>query len=241
MSKIILITGATSDIGSGLIRKLDRQCTILAHYHTNQQKLVDLKTETGLNIIPIQADFGQEGEVLRFIEQAEGYGVPHAIVHLAAPNFENIRFKDLSWERMQAEWQVSFGSIFLLLHHFLPRMAALKRGKVIGMLSSVTQGVPPKALAQYTSVKYALLGLMRSLAAEYADKHITVNCISPSMVETGFLANINEKVVELAAQAHPLKRNAQVGDIVPALLFLLQDDAVFINGVNIPVTGGSNF
>jgi 3-oxoacyl-[acyl-carrier protein] reductase len=120
-------------------------------------------------------------------------------------------------------------------------MAALKRGRVITVLSSVVLGVPPKALTQYTSVKYALLGLMKALASEYADKKITINCISPSMIDTKFLSLINERVVELAAETHPLKRNAKVSDVIPSLLMLMSEDAEYINGVNLPITGGSNF
>ena len=120
-------------------------------------------------------------------------------------------------------------------------MAVEKRGRVITILSSVVLGVPPKALTQYTTVKYALLGLMKALANEYATKRITVNCISPSMVETQFLSQINDRFIELTAESHPLKRIATVLDIIPSILMLMADDAAYINGVNIPITGGSNF
>ena len=119
-------------------------------------------------------------------------------------------------------------------------MAKAKGGRVITMLSSVTLGVPPKALTKYITVKYALLGLMKALASEYANKKVTVNCISPSMVETQFLSNLDKRIVQLTAEAHPLKRNAVVGDIIPVILMLLSDDSAYINGVNIPITGGNN-
>ena len=127
------------------------------------------------------------------------------------------------------------------MQRFLPKLAKQKGGRVVVMLSSVTLGVPPKALTQYTTVKFALLGLMKALASEYADKKITVNCISPSMIETQFLSLINERIVELSAESHPLKRNATVFDVVPSILMLMSDDAAYINGVNVPITGGSNF
>ena len=82
---------------------------------------------------------------------------------------------------------------------------------------------------------------MKALASEYADKKITVNCISPSMIDTKFLSLINERVIELTAEMHPLKRNAKVSDIIPTLLMLLSEDAEYINGANLPITGGSIF
>ena len=101
--------------------------------------------------------------------------------------------------------------------------------------------IPPKALTQYTTVKYALLGLVRSLASEYSDKNIQINAVSPSMVETKFLDTIDEKIVELNAYNHPLKRNAKVKDITPIIKMLASNESDYINGINIPITGGIIF
>ncbi len=109
------------------------------------------------------------------------------------------------------------------------------------MLSSYVIGVPPKSLSHYTVSKYAMLGLMKSLASEYADKNIQINSVSPSMIETKFLNNINEKLVEISAYNNPLKRNANIDDVVPVIKMLLSKESDYINGVNIPITGGSNF
>ena len=129
----------------------------------------------------------------------------------------------------------------LILNRFLPKMAKLKKGKVLIMLSSFVLGAPPKALSHYTSIKYAMLGLVKSLASEYADKNIQINAISPSMIDTKFLSNINEKFVELNAYNHPLKRNANVDDITPIMKILMSEETNYMNGVNIPITGGSTF
>ena len=109
------------------------------------------------------------------------------------------------------------------------------------MLSSCVFGVPPKALSHYITIKYAMLGLVKSLASEYSDKNIQINGISPSMVETKFLDNINEKIIELSAYNHPLKRNASVEDITPIIKILISNESNYINSVNIPITGGSVF
>lgn len=242
MNNIIFITGASSDLGVELIKSLTEECIIVAHYNSSDSKLLELKKQSKNTIIPIQADFSTDKSIIEMLNKIEiEIGIPNKIIHIAAPKFENTRFKDVNWENFQNEITISLGSIIIILNRFLPKMAALKRGRVITVLSSVVLGIPPKALTQYTTVKYALLGLMRSLASEYADKKITVNCISPSMMETKFLSLINERVVELSAEMHPLKRNAKVSDVVPSLLMLLADNAEYINGANLPITGGSNF
>ena len=117
-------------------------------------------------------------------------------------------------------------------------MAKKKYGKIVFMLSSYTIGTPPSAMAHYVTSKYALLGLAKTLSSEYSSKKICVNSISPSMIETNFLSEIPEMMVQLTADKHPLKRNGMPSDVIPAIKFLLSDDSNFITGVNIPITGG---
>src|SRR6185437_4448338 len=93
---------------------------------------------------------------------------PQKIVHMPAPPLSYTRFKDLTWDRFQLELDVELRSIVQVLSSFAPRMANDRTGKIVFVLSSVCFGVPPKALVHYTTAKYALLGLMRALAAEYA-------------------------------------------------------------------------
>ncbi len=243
MSKdIVLIIGASSDIGLDLIKNINEECLILAHYNSSDEKLLEVSKKIDNKIIMLQANLLLEDDILSMINNIEeNYGIPNKIIHLAASRVENIRFKDVSWNDFEKDISVSLKSSVLILNRFLPKLAKEKRGKVILMLSSYVLGVPPKALAHYTTIKYAMLGLLKSLASEYSDKNIQINAISPSMVETKFLDNINEKFVELSAYNHPLKRNARVEDITPIIKMLISNDSDYMNGINIPITGGSVF
>lgn len=243
MSKdIILIIGASSDIGIDLIENLDEDMLILAHYNTSSENLIKISSQIKNTLIPLQADLSDENEIKLFLDKIETlYGIPNKIVHLAANRVKNIRFKDVQWSDFEHDINISLKSSVIILHRFLPKLAKEKKGKIVLMLSSYVVGVPPKALSHYTTVKYALLGLAKSLASEYADKNIQINTISPSMVQTKFLDNINEKLVELNAYNHPLKRNANVKDIIPTIKLLLSEDSRYINGINIPIAGGVIF
>lgn len=242
MNNIIFIIGASSDIGLDLIKNIDEEALILAHYNSNKEGLLTLSSEIKNKLVLLQADLSNENALKGMLDNIEkNYGVPNKIVHLAAPKFENIRFKDVSWNDFQKDIDISLKSLIIILSRFLPKLAKEKRGKVVCILSSVTLNVPPKALSQYTTIKYALLGLIKSLASEYADKNIQINALSPSMVETKFLNNINEKLIELNAYNHPLKRNAFTYDITPLIKLLLSSDSDYMSGVNIPIAGGSIF
>lgn len=242
MNNIVLIIGASSDIGLDLIRTIDEDCLILAHYNSSDEKLLEVSKQITNKLVMLKADLSSEDDISELLDTIENsYDTPNKIIHLAAPKFENIRFKDVKWDNFQNDLNISLKSIIIILNKFLPILAKEKRGKVVLMLSSVTLNIPPKALTQYTTVKYAMLGLVKSLASEYAGKNIQINAISPSMVETKFLNNINEKFVELSAYSHPLKRNAKVEDITPVIKMLLSKESDYINGINIPITGGSIF
>ena len=243
MSKnIILIIGASSDIGIDLINNIDEAALILAHYNSSNKRLLKLSDKIDNELVMIQADLSIEDETRLMIEDIEKtYGVPNKIIHLAAPKFANIRFKDINLDDFQRELEISLKSLVLILSKFLPILAKEKQGKVVCILSSVVLNIPLKALTQYTTVKYALLGLVKSLASEYADKNIQINSISPSMCDTKFLDNINDKFIELSAYNNPLKRNATVNDLTPIIKMLISSESDYINGINIPITGGSIF
>ena len=243
MSKdIILIIGASSDIGLNLIKNIDEDALILAHYNSSNRKLLELSKNINNELVTLKADLSKEDEINKLLDVIESdYGIPNKIIHLASNKVENIRFKDVSWIDFEKDINISFKSAILILNRFLPEMAKLRKGKVIIMLSSYVLGVPPKALTHYITIKYALLGLVKSLASEYSDKNIQINAVSPSMIDTKCLDNINEKFVELNAYNHPLKRNATVDDIAPIIKMLISKESDYMSGVNIPITGGSVF
>jgi len=242
MNNIIFIIGASSDLGLNLIKNIDEECIILAHYNSNKDALENLASNSKKKIIPLKADLSCEDDINTLIQTIKNdYGIPNKIIQLAAARVENIRFKDVSWEDFEKDINITLKSSVLFLSAFLPLLAKEKRGKVVIMLSSYVLGVPPKYLAHYTTIKYAMLGLVKSLASEYDNKNIQVNAISPSMIDTKFLSNINEKFVELNAYNHPLKRNASVEDIIPTIKMLISDESNYVSGINIPITGGSIF
>jgi len=238
---IILIIGASSDIGLDLIKNIDEDSLILAHYNSSNKKLLELSKSIN-NMIMLKADLSLEDDINYMLNDIEeNYGIPNKIIHLAATRIEFIRFKNVTWNDFEKDIIISLKSSVLILNRFLPKLAKEKRGKVVLMLSSNVLGVPPKALAHYTTIKYAILGLVKSLASEYSDKNIQINSISPSMIETKFLDNINEKFVELSAHNNPLKRNAKIGDITPIIKMLISKESDYMNGINIPITGGGIF
>lgn len=243
MNNVYLVTGASGDIGRAFIRSVFAAGdTVLAQGTGDLSGLHALKAELGDALVVFDADLSSRAGIEAFIENLKECGhVPTHYLHLPALRVINARFKNFDFERFELDMNIEVNSAVLISKWLLPQMAKAGFGRVVFMLTSYVIGVPPKNVAAYVTAKSALEGLSKSLAADYAKNGVTVNCVSPSMIETAFLADTSDLVVQAAAQAHPMGRNATPEDVVPAIVFLMGDGARFISGVNLPITGGSVF
>ena len=150
-----------------------------------------------------------------------------------------MQFHKDSWEKYDLGWEVSVHSIVEILKEFIPFMSKQKYGRIVFMLTNYTIK-PVKFQSSYITVKYALLGLMKSISVEYADKGITVNGVSPDMMETKFLSEIPELIIEQNAANSPLGRNIKVEEVIPVFKEMLFDEEGVKTGLNIAVNGEEN-
>lgn len=239
-NKVLLVTGASSDVGSELIRRVSGNYSkIWTHYRSSTDIIDRLQSDLGDNITPIQADFSDIESTNNLIQTIidSGY-TPNHIVHLSAQKAHSLQFHKHSWDSYQREIDTSLRSIVMILQAFIPKMAKDNYGKIVFMLSAYLLGVPPKFQSPYITVKYALLGLMRNIAAEYAAKGVTSNAVSPDMMETKFLSGLPDLIKEQSAKDNPLGRNIYVNEVVPTIEYLLSPGSDVVTGQNIGVTGG---
>ncbi len=239
--KILLITGASSDIGTKLINEINKDYDyIIAHHNSDDGKLKELKQILGEKIILIKGNFRDEDDTYKFVEEIKKIEkMPTHILHLTAGKFENIKFSKLTWSKFKDDIDIALRSLVIILNAFLPIMSKNKYGKVLVMLTSCTTNIPPKYLTSYVTSKYALLGLVKALSNEYADKGVRINGISPSMIETKFLENISEIIVKQNAMNSPTRSNLKVDDVIPTIKFLLSEGSNSITGQNIAITNGN--
>lgn len=236
-NKVLFVTGASSEVGTALIEQVaDNYTTIVAHYRNSVDRLLPLEEKLGEKLVMVQADFSDSTSVRKMLDfMNERELKPDHVVHLAALPMENKHFKKQSWLNFAENIETDLRPIVDILGDFLPFMSKQKYGKVVFMLTSCTVGMPPKYTSVYTTAKYACLGLMKSLAAEYADKGITVNGVSPEMIDTRFLQDLPDLIKEMNAQNMPMGQNLKVEQVVPTIQFLLSDGADLISGQNIAI------
>ena len=244
MNKVYLITGASSEVGMSYIKKLDETETgkviVIAHYANNKTGLEELQKKLShVTLSMVQADLSiEEGaEIICNHIKDNQLEVTH-VLHLAASAFSHVKIKKWDEEKVKKEMQIQFFSFASMMKEILPKMAKVGYGRVCVMLSSYVLGTPPKFMSDYVAVKSALLGYVKASAAEYGDKGVCINGISPNMMETKFLQNIDEKIVQMTAESSALKRNIRVEETVSGIAYLLSDEASYVNGINLNLSGG---
>lgn len=239
MSKeTLLILGASSDVGCELIRSLPKEYgTVLAHGWKSVGRLEALaKERPDLQLEIIRADLSHLAQTQALLEKISGREqAPTQFVHLPAPPYALRRLRETTWDQIQRELDIQVRSFFLTLQACLPGMLKARRGKVVVLLSSVTFDPPPPYLAHYAAAKQALLGLVRSAAAELVQKHITVNAVSPGMMDTRFVQDLPASIRDAEAQRMAQKRLTRPAETVKSLLFYLSDASNAISGANAPV------
>ena len=239
MSYTYLITGATSDVGRALIERLLQNAPadtlVLAQGCGDLEKLADLCARFPGQVRPFDVDLSDRAKVDTFVQVlAASAPAPTHFIHLPALPVVNAKFKAFDQTRFDRDLEIQVR----ICRAVLPAMAKARFGRVLFIQTSYTIGCPPKNTAAYVMAKSAIGGLVKSLAVEYARFGVTVNCVAPSMMETNFLKDTPDLIVQ-AAEENPMGRNATPADVVPAMAFLLSDEAGFITGVTLPVTGGS--
>jgi len=129
------------------------------------------------------------------------------------------------------------------LHVVLPGMAERKAGKVVNIASDAARN-GSSGEAVYSATKGGLVALTKTLAREMATKGISLNVVCPGPTETGLLtavaedSGMGEKLLDAFAKATPMRRLGRVEDLPGAVAFLASDDADFITGQVISVSGG---
>ncbi len=237
--KIILILGASSQVGIHLIQTIHQDFDIiLAHYCNSQNAFLPLLDTMGDKLIPIQADFSSEQETLSFVQHLKkNYPALSYFVHLPSEKLLHKKFHQTGWNLFESQFHVGLRSIVLILQEFLPSMAKAKKGKIVFMLSSVTENMPPGYISSYVAYKYAMAGLMKALSSEYASKNIHINGVSPYMMDTPFLSEIPESVVSHMMEFNPWGKPVSLWDVSHVISYLLSEKSDSIHGQNIRISG----
>lgn len=243
--KTYLMIGASSDVAVEYIRSLAKRSRknaknpilIFAHYYKNKDKLEEIAKEySGIELKLLQADLSDEDQALKLVNQVMQYvKYPNYILHFPAVTFDYMRYREIDTDYLRQEMNVQLYSFLIITREFLPLMHKEYGNRVLVMLSSyVEDELPPKFMSDYIVAKYALLGAMKAAASEYGGKNLKINGISPIMMDTKFLSNMDSRIKEMTAMKSPINRVPKPEELIPYIDELL-DSGCTKNGYNLVV------
>jgi len=242
MSKgLAIVTGGSRGIGAAVARRLaadgfDVVISYLSSAAPAAAVVADCEAK-GVRALAVQADVSLEADCIRLAKTArESFGPISVLVNNAGQTRDGLAMR-MSLENFKSVLDTNLTGPFLMCKAVLPDMVKARRGRIINMASIA--GVYGNAgQANYAASKAGLIGLTRSLAKEVGSRSITVNAIAPGYIETDMTAGLPENLRGEALKTINLGRFGQPEDIAGAVSFLASQDAAYITGQVLEVSGG---
>jgi 3-oxoacyl-[acyl-carrier protein] reductase len=243
--KVAFITGAASGIGRAqAIRFAKEGASVIVADLTEAgvQAVVGTITADGGDALGVVVDITDEASVSRGVEAAIAkYGKITTLCNTAGAFDELVQTLDTSralWDKLMT---VNLTGLFLMTNAVLPHLIENGGGVVLNMSSGAGLRGGGGGAA-YTTSKHGIIGYTRQLAAGYAAQGIRSMAIAPGAVNTPMIADILKK----SQQAQNIVASvagtgvAEPEDIANASVFLVSDEALFINGVVLPIDSGGD-
>lgn len=239
--KSAIITGGDSGIGRAVALAFAREGADVAISYLNETEDAEetrrVVEDAGRKCLLIAGDIGDEAHCQNIVEQTTGeFGKIDILVNNAAFQMAHEGIADFTSEEIEKTFRTNIFAMFYLCKAALPQM---KEGGAIINTTSIQAYDPKPSLMAYAATKGAIVNFTKSLSQEVIERGIRVNAVAPGPVWTPLIpATMPPEAVENFGKETPLKRPAQPYELAPAYVFLASDDASYITGEILGVTGG---
>lgn len=235
--KYAVVTGAGRGIGASIVKKFLAEGAA-------KVALLDIKEidtsefdPTGERAFAYVCNIGDYENVKAVFEQIYAdFGRIDVLVNNAGITRDAI-FHKMTVEQWQQVINTNLNSVFYTCHSVVNQMRAQNSGRIINISSTSIEGNPGQA--NYAAAKAGLVGFTKTLAKELGRKTITVNCVAPGATNTDMYRNVPDEVRERVVKNKPFGRLGEPEEVANTVSFLASDDASYVSGQVICVTGGS--
>ncbi|MEX0800932.1 MAG: SDR family oxidoreductase [Dehalococcoidia bacterium] len=249
--KVTLITGAASGIGKATALRFGQEGAKVMCADVNGEGVEQTArqiADTGGEAASVRVNVAVEDDVQRMVgETVERWERLDVLYNNAGIGFglPITQVPESEWDRLI---DINLKGVYLGCKHAIPQMMSQGGGAIVNTASDAgLRGY--SFLSTYCASKGGVVLLTKSLAVEWAQAGIRVNCVCPGVIRTPILdpmikqsevtLGITEaQMWERMARSHPIGRVGEPEEVAAAVLFLASDDASFITGIALPVDGG---
>ena len=236
-NKVVMVTGGAAGIGRVTAESFAKEGARIAICDVNPAAGEAAAKALGPEASFQQVDVASNAAVSGWIEGVlDKYGQIDVLVNNAGITRDGLimRMKEEDWD---AVISVNLKSAFNCIKAVSKIMVKQRSGRIINLASVVgVMGNPGQA--NYVASKAGMIGLTKTVAKELGARGITVNAVAPGFIETDMTAVLSDKVKEAMRATIPLQRAGTPQDVADAITFLASDQAAYITGQVIHVTGG---
>ncbi|HLG18163.1 MAG TPA: SDR family oxidoreductase [Blastocatellia bacterium] len=238
--RVALITGGARGIGRAIALAIsERGWAVATCYRTSQddaQRLTAELQEKGARALTVRADVSRIGDAEDLVRRVESeLGRVDALINCAGP-YHRVNLLDETPEGWHSMFDNNLHPVFYLSRAVAPGMKARGWGRIVNFsMANADQHVGQPFVTAHYIAKAGVLILTRSLAKVLAPHGITVNAISPGFIESGSAPQ--EELAKMVKNI-PAGYIGSTQDAAGAVCYLLSDDARYVNGTNIHLSGG---
>ncbi|WP_316157044.1 2-hydroxycyclohexanecarboxyl-CoA dehydrogenase [Cupriavidus sp. BIC8F] len=244
--KTVIVTGGGGGIGGATCLRFARAGAAVGVLDLNPEaaeRVAGQIREAGGRALALRCDITERASVDAAVVAVEqGLGPVDVLVNNAGWDVFKpfIKTEPAQWERLIA---INLTGALHMHHAVLPGMVERRRGRIVNIASDAAR-VGSSGEAVYAACKGGLVSFSKTIAREHARHGITVNVVCPGPTETALFEDYKqgagnpEKLVEAFTRSIPLGRIGQPDDLPGAVLFFASDDAGFITGQVLSVSGG---